>query len=606
MLYLAGLILFAAGFFFAGSAFLKALLFGSAYLIFGGPVLLTAARNLVRGKVFDENFLMAIATLGAFVIGEYPEGVAVMIFYQLGELLQDNAVDRSRRSIESLVNIRPDYANLYQFNTTKKVDPAQVHPGELIIVRPGERIPLDGVVLKGCSSLDLSALTGEALPQDVAQGDEVLSGSVNLGGLLTVQVVSAYKESTVARILALVENAAAHKARTEEFITRFAAYYTPAVVFSALAIAFLPPMLLSGEELFSWVYRALVFLVISCPCALVISIPLGIFGGIGGASKRGILVKGGNYLEALGRAETVIFDKTGTLTEGRYVVEEVKPAAGFTAEELQNLAVLAARHSSHPVARAILNSYPGSVQEENLSDYHEEPGLGVRVNDHGRQVVMGNLKMLKSELKDDDLSEENETAVYLAVQGRYAGSITFSDQLKEDAVSAVEGLRQLGVKKIIMLSGDKLQVAEKVGHRLGLDQVHAGLLPDQKIEAIARLEEENSGKAGVVFVGDGINDAPALARAKIGVAMGKGAADAAVEAADIVLMAGRPSKLVEVIGIARKTNSIVRQNVVLALGIKGLIMALSLMGFASMWLAVFADVGVALLATLNATRAFYQ
>lgn len=589
-----------------GFAAARLALFGLSYLIFGGPVLLSAGRNLLKGKVFDENFLMAIATIGAFAIGEYPEGVAVMIFYQAGEMLQGKAVDYSRRSIKSLVNIRPDYANLCQDNEVIKVDPSCVKPGDMILVRPGERIPLDGQVAEGRSSLDLSALTGESLPVDVAEGGEVLSGAVNQGGLLTIKVTSAYSESTVARILALVENASSRKARTEEFITRFAAYYTPVVVFAALALAFLPPLLLPGEDLLKWAYRALVFLVISCPCALVISIPLGFFGGIGGASRRGILVKGGNYLEALSRLDTVIFDKTGTLTHGIFAVEKIEPSAGFNEEELLELAAAAALHSSHPVSRATLKAYGGEIDQEKLSQYEEVPGRGVSALYNGNFITMGNPKMLAEEKIEITAGTDNRTRVYLAVNGRYAGSIYFSDQLKEDAAEAVEGLRRLGVKNIMMLTGDKKEVAEEIGAKLGLDQVYAELLPEQKLELIEELESEKEGSSKNVFVGDGINDAPALARAEIAVAMGGMAADAAIEAADIVLMTGQPLKLVEAVQTARKTRNIVIQNVVLALGVKILIMGFGVFGFASMWAAVFADVGVALLATLNATRALYQ
>ncbi len=604
-LYTPGILLFAAGIFIAESVAIKLILFGAAYLIFGASVLLKAARNIAVGKIFDENFLMSIATLGAFAIGEYPEGVAVMLFYQVGELLQDKAVDRSRRSISSLINIRPDYANLQKEGKTEKVSPSEVKSGDIIIVRPGERIPLDGNILEGRSSVDLSALTGETLPRDVADGDEVLSGSVNQGGLLKVQVSSEYSRSTISRILSLVENASARKARTEQFITRFAAYYTPAVVFIALAIAFLPPLLLAGQELSSWVYRALVFLVISCPCALVISIPLGFFGGIGGASRRGILVKGGNYLEALSSIDTVIFDKTGTLTHGLYAVEKVEPAEGFSIDQLLHYGAAAALHSSHPVSRSVFRAWPEPVDHEKLFQYREIPGRGIRVKYGNNRIVMGNREMLAEEGIAVEPDRDQRARVFLAVDGRYGGSIIVSDQLKEDAVTAVDQLRKLGVNRIVMLTGDKKQVAGAIGRRLNLDQVYSGLLPDQKLAVIEQLEKQKNSRRKNVFVGDGINDAPALARAEIGVAMGGVASDAAIEAADIVLMTGQPSKLVEAINIARKTRNIIMQNVVLALGVKALIMTLGLLGFASMWGAVFADVGVALIATVNAIRAMH-
>jgi Cd2+/Zn2+-exporting ATPase len=602
-LYVAGVIFFLGGLFLPVEGVYKVIFFAAAYLVFGGSVLLKAARNIAVGKVFDENFLMAIATLGAFAIGEYPEGVAVMVFYQVGELLQDSAVDRSRRSISRLVDIRPDYANLKEGDQVTKVSPEEVSPGALIIIRPGERVPLDGVVIDGGSALDLSALTGESLPLDVAIGDEVLSGSVNKTGLLTVKVTSIYSDSTVNRILSLVENASARKARTEQFITRFAAYYTPAVVGAALLLAFVPPLLVPGQDLATWAYRALVFLVISCPCALVISIPLGFFGGIGGASKKGILVKGGNYLEALSSVDTVIFDKTGTLTRGTFKVDSLLPADGYSEEELLRFGAAAAYHSSHPVSVSILRASGNGVAGSDLENYTEFPGRGVEVNYRGKAVLMGSGRLMDDRGIAYAGDNDKLTRVHLAVGGLYAGSITVADELKEDAFDAVRRLRVLGVSKIVMLTGDKKQVAGEIASRLGLDTVYAELLPDQKLEIIEKLERENNTGKKHVFVGDGINDAPSLARAEIGVAMGGIASDAAIEAADIVLMTGQPSKLADAISIARKTRSIVIQNIVLALGVKAVIMSLGLLGLASMWAAVFADVGVALLAVLNALRA---
>ena len=602
-LYGAGVLFFLGGLFLPVEGIYKFIFFAAAYLIFGGSVLLKAARNIAVGKVFDENFLMAIATLGAFAIGEYPEGVAVMVFYQVGELLQDSAVDRSRRSISKLVDIRPDYANLKENDQVRKVSPEEVLPGAVIIIRPGERVPLDGVVIDGGSALDLSALTGESLPIDVAPGDEVLSGSVNKTGLLTVKVTSVYSDSTVNRILSLVENASARKARTEQFITRFAAYYTPAVVGAALLLAFVPPLVIPGQALATWAYRALVFLVISCPCALVISIPLGFFGGIGGASKKGILVKGGNYLEALSNVDTVIFDKTGTLTRGTFKVSSLLPADGYNEEELLRFGAAAAFHSSHPVSVSILRASGNRVAGSDLENYTEFPGRGVEVNYRGKTVLMGSGRLMDEKGVAFGGDKDKLTRVHLAVGGLYAGSITVADELKEDAFDAIRRLRVLGVSKIVMLTGDKKQVAGEIGNQLGLDAVYAELLPDQKLEMIEKLERENITGKKHVFVGDGINDAPSLARAEIGVAMGGIASDAAIEAADIVLMTGQPSKLADAIVVARKTRSIVIQNIVLALGIKAVIMSLGVLGLASMWAAVFADVGVALLAVLNSLRA---
>lgn len=603
LLYTLGALFFVAGVVFTPGVLVELGLYVAAYLIFGGGVLLRAARNIAAGRVFDENFLMALATLGAFAIGEYPEAVAVMVFYRIGEMLQAGAVGRSRKSIEQLMDIRPDYANLKEGEQTRKVSPEQVKPGNLIVVCPGERIPLDGIVVEGGSALDLSALTGESLPRDVAMGDEVLSGSVNKTGLLSIEVTREYKDSTVSRILSLVENASARKARTEQFITRFAAYYTPAVVVVALVLALIIPLVIPGQDISTWVYRALVFLVISCPCALVISIPLGFFGGIGGASKRGILVKGANYLEALSQVDTVIFDKTGTLTHGSFTVNGVYPLNGYSEDDLMRFGAAAAFYSTHPVAVSILHSRNERVDENSLQHYEEMPGRGTRVLYNGKVVLMGNGKLMKECGVAFAGDNDEITRVHLAVAGEYVGSIVVSDELKEDAGLAVRRLRELGVRKVVMMTGDKKQVAEEIGNKLGLDQVYAELLPDQKVAIIEKLESENTTGKKHVFVGDGINDAPSLARAEIGVAMGGVASDAAIEAADIVLMTGQPSKLAEAIVIARKTRAIVIQNIVLALGIKGVILVLGVFGLASMWEAVFADVGVALLAVINAMRA---
>lgn len=603
------LFIFGASLFFAGvllplPALAEFFIFGSAYLVFGGGVLLRAARNIAAGKVFDENFLMAIATLGAFAIGEYPEGVAVMVFYQVGEAFQDHAVKRSRSSIQKLMDIRPEYANLNEGVRTRKVLPENVNVGDIIYVAPGERVPLDGVITDGSSALDLTALTGESFPRDVARGEEVLSGSVNKTGLLKIRVTKLYSESTVSRILHMVENATNRKAKTERFITRFAAYYTPFVVLAALMLALIPPIFVPGEELSVWVYRALVFLVISCPCALVISIPLGFFGGIGGASKKGILVKGGNYLEALSSADTVIFDKTGTLTQGTFTVFKIDPVDRYSEEDLLLFGAAAAYYSSHPVAKSILKMRDNAVCESDLEDYLEYPGQGVGVSYRGQIILMGNVKLMQ--MHQVALPEEGNDLymkVYLAINGSYAGAISVGDELKEDASEAVWLLRKLGMKNIVMLSGDRRDIAEEIGRKLALDKVYAELLPDQKVALVEKLDKEKVRGKKHIYVGDGINDAPSLARADIGVAVGGVGSDAAIEAADMVLMTGQPTKLVEAIKVARKTKAIVIQNIVLALGIKAVIMGFGLFGLASMWEAVFADVGVALLAVLNATRA---
>lgn len=602
-LYSCGIFLFMAGIILPLEGLFRFTVFAAAYIIFGSDILLRAAQNITRGKVFDENFLMSIATLGAFAIGEYPEGVAVMIFFQAGEMLQGYAVNRSRSSIKELMDIRPDYALLKEGDKTRKVSPEQVKTGSVIMVRPGERVPLDGTVLEGSSTLDLSALTGESLPGEVKPGDEILSGSINKTGLISIIVTREYGQSTVSRILSLVEDAASRKAHTEKFITRFAGYYTPVVVAAAFLLAFLPPVLIPGQALSTWVYRALVFLVISCPCALVISIPLGFFGGIGGASRRGILVKGGNFLEGLSHVGTVIFDKTGTLTRGAFTVKSIHPSAGFIEKELLHFGAAAASYSSHPVSTSILQAWDGSIDEQDVNGFNELPGQGVHVNYQGKEILMGNTKMMRQHGIPFPENRDTDMRVYIAVEGNFIGSITIADEIRDDSASAVTKLRNLGVNKIVMLTGDKKTVAENISEKLGLDLAFSQLLPHQKVEKIEELEKQNETSKKIVFVGDGINDAPSLARAEIGVAMGGVASDAAIEAADIVLMTGQPSKLSEAITIARKTKSIIMQNVVFALGVKAAVLLLGAIGLASMWGAVFADVGVALLAVLNSMRA---
>lgn len=579
----------------------KFLFYLVSYLLVGYEVIAKALRNIFSGQIFDENFLMTLATVGAFLIHEYPEGVAVMLFYQIGEYFQDLAVNRSRRSIKALLDIKPDYANLQVNGQIIKVDPQEVKVGDLILVKPGERVPLDGIIRAGESLVDTSALTGEAIPRPVTVGDEILSGFINQNGLLTVEVTKTFTQSTVAKILELVQNASNRKAPTEKFITKFARYYTPVVVLAALAIAFIPPLLLGGE-FSTWLYRALVFLVISCPCALVISIPLGFFGGIGGASKKGILIKGGNFLEALNQVDTVVFDKTGTLTKGTFTVSEIRPQVGFTPEEVLEYAALAESYSNHPIALSILRAYGKEVPKEIIESYEQIPGQGVRIQVSGREILVGNRRLLNSRQISYPQKETVGTTVYVAVDGVFAGSIVITDQLKEDAKETIRELRKLSLKKLIMLTGDNPTAGKKIAQELGLDEVYCELLPEQKVETLEKLYQAKSSKGKILYMGDGINDAPVLARADIGVAMGAMGSDAAIEAADVVLMTDEPSKLVTALKIARKTRRIVTENIVFALGVKLLVMALGAFGLASLWEAVFADVGVALIAVFNAMR----
>lgn len=601
-----GAVFFLLALFLSGNFSFKLALFVVSYLLIGGEVLLRAGRNILRGQVFDENFLMTIATLGAFAIQEYPEGVAVMLFYQIGEFFQDLAVNRSRRSIKALLDIRPDYANLKIGEETKKVSPEEISIGDLILVKPGERIPLDGKVTEGKAMLDTSALTGESVPRKAETGDDVLSGFINQDGLLTVKVTKEYRESTIAKILDLVENAGSKKAPTENFITKFARYYTPAVVFAAAAIAFIPPLIIKGAVLSQWFYRALVFLVVSCPCALVISIPLGFFGGIGSASKRGILIKGGNYLEALNQVDSVVFDKTGTLTKGVFKVTKINPNPPFSGEEVLKYAAYGEVYSNHPIAQSIVKAYekkaPEKINKEEIEAFNENSGLGVKVKYEGKSILVGNHKLMEREGISFKESTDGGTVVYVAVEGRFAGSIVISDELKEDALETIKGLRKAGIKKLIMLTGDNQATGQRVAEELGLDQVYAELLPGQKVEMLEKIAGEKTGKGAVVFVGDGLNDAPVLARADVGVAMGGLGSDAAIEAADIVLMTDEPGKLKEAITIAERTRNVVWQNIIFSLGVKIIVLLLGAGGLATLWEAVFADVGVALLAVLNAMR----
>ncbi|MGN4446370.1 heavy metal translocating P-type ATPase [Bacillus cereus group sp. MYBK79-1] len=577
-------------------------LFVLAYLLIGGDIVWRAIRNITRGQVFDENFLMAIATLGAFAIQQYSEAVAVMLFYQVGELFQSIAVNRSRKSITSLMDIRPDYANVKVGNETKQVSPEDVQIGDYIIVKPGEKVPLDGKVVEGTSMVDTSALTGESVPREVEVGNDVLSGFVNQNGVLTIEVTKEFGESTVSKILDLVQNASSKKAPTENFITKFARYYTPVVVITAAIMAFIPPLILEGATFSEWIYRALVFLVISCPCALVVSIPLGFFGGIGGASKSGVLIKGSNYLEALNDVKYIVFDKTGTLTKGVFKVTKMEPSEGITNEELLEYAAFAEVYSNHPIAQSIRKAYGKSIDEKIIDDYNEISGHGTVVKVQGKEIFAGNAKLMRKENITFKQPETVGTLVHVAVDGEYAGYIVISDEVKEDSKQAIQKLKELGIKKTVMLTGDAKSVGEAVGKELGLDEVHAELLPQQKVEEIEKIDAAKNGKEKVAFVGDGINDTPVLARADVGIAMGGLGSDAAIEAADIVIMTDEPSKIATALNIAKRTRRIVWQNIIFALGVKGLVLLLGAFGIATMWEAVFSDVGVTLLAVLNAMR----
>jgi Cd2+/Zn2+-exporting ATPase len=598
-----GAAIFAVASIMTFSNIVEFILYFTSYVLVGGEVVLRAIKNIIRGQVFDENFLMAIATIGAFSIGEYPEGVAVMLFYQLGEIFQGIAVNRSRKSITALMDIRPDFANLKIGDELKKVDPEEVSIGDIIVVKPGEKVPLDGKVIEGNSMVDTSALTGESVPREVRAGDNILGGVINKNGLLTIEVEKEFGDSTIAKILELVQNASSKKAPTEKFITKFARYYTPAVVFSALALAVIPPLVIEGATFSQWIYRALAFLVVSCPCALVVSIPLGFFGGIGGASKNGILVKGGNYLEALNNVEIVVFDKTGTLTKGVFKVTEVKPQNKVSSDELLAYAAYAESYSNHPIATSILNAYGKEIAKGLVGNYEEISGHGIKVIVEGKEVLAGNYKLMDKESIAYNAVETIGTVVHVAVDNEYAGYIVISDEVKEDSAKAIKTLKAIGVKKLVMLTGDNKTVGTKVAKDLGLDEVYAELLPDQKVEMLELLFKEKSAKGKLVFVGDGINDAPVLARADIGIAMGGIGSDAAIEAADIVIMTDEPSKIATAIKIAKKTRTIVMQNIFFALGIKLILLVLVASGLGTMWEAVFGDVGVTLIAVLNSMRA---
>ncbi len=595
------------------TGWLQAAAFLIPYFIIGYDVLRKAVMGIVNGQVFDENFLMALATVGAFGTGEYAEAVFVMLFYQTGELFQDYAVGKSRASIAALMDIRPDTANLETEHGLEEVDPEDVTVGAVIVVKPGERVPLDGIVLEGTSTLDTAALTGESLPRDIREGESVISGCVNLTGVLRVTVTKPCEESTVSKILEMVETSSEKKAVSEQFITRFAKYYTPCVVYAALALFLIPTALLAllpetpgfllGTTWTEWLHRALTFLVISCPCALVISVPLSFFGGIGGASRRGILVKGGNYLEALAKADTIVFDKTGTLTQGTFTVTAAHPAEGFSREQVLEWAALAEQYSTHPIAVSLRQACAGTLDGARVSDVEEIAGHGVAAKVDGKAVCVGNSRLMERQNVPCQDCELPGTIVHVTVDGVYAGHIVISDLPKADAKEAIAALKAMGVEKTVMLTGDTENAARAVAAELGLDEYHAGLLPADKVTWVEALLAAEKGK--LAFVGDGINDAPVLTRADIGIAMGGLGSDAAIEAADVVLMDDKPAKIAVAMGIARKTVNIVRQNIIFALGVKGVVLVMGALGKAPMWLAVFADVGVAFIAILNAMRCLH-
>ena len=577
------------------------IIFVISYLIVGFEILKKAIRNIVRGKVFDENFLMSVATIGAFAIGEYPEAVAVMLFYQIGELFQSYAVDKSRKSIASLMDIRPDYANVYREGNIETVNPEEVKIGETIVIKPGEKIPLDGKIIEGKTTLDTKALTGESLPREVIEGDEVLSGCINLNGVIKIEVTKEFGESTVSKILDLVENASSKKSKSENFITKFAKYYTPAVVIIALILAIVPPLVIQGATFSDWIYRALSFLVVSCPCALVISIPLSFFGGIGGASKRGILIKGSNYLEALSNTEIAVFDKTGTLTKGVFEVQEVKPV-DISNEELLKIAAYAENYSNHPISKSIKQAYNKPIDENEIINSEELSGLGIVAKIGEKNVLVGNEKLMQEKQIEFEKCNKIGTIIYIAINGKYTGYILIADKIKEDAKQTIEELKKNDIKQTIMLTGDKKEVGESVAKEVGIDKVYTELLPTDKVQKVEELLKTKSPKGKLVFVGDGINDAPVLTLADIGIAMGGLGADSAIEAADIVIMTDEPSKIIKAIKLSKKTMRIVKENIVFAIFIKILVLVLTAFGLSTMWEAVFADVGVSIIAIINALR----
>ena len=581
---------------------LQIALFIISYIIVGGDVVKRAVKNIFKGQVFDENFLMSIATIGAFFIGEYPEGVAVMLFYQVGELFQSYAVGKSRKSIASLMDIRPDYANVKKGDELVKVDPDEVQIGDIIVIKAGEKIPLDGKVIEGSSMIDTSALTGESVPREVELGSDILSGCININGVITAEVTKEFGESTVSKILDLVENASSKKSNSEQFITKFARYYTPVVVIIAVFLAIIPPLVIDGATFSDWIYRALAFLVVSCPCALVISIPLSFFGGIGGASKKGVLVKGSNYLEALAETEIVVFDKTGTLTKGVFNVQEIHPE-GVSKEELLELTAHAESYSNHPISFSLRRAYSKEIDNGRISDVEEISGHGVIATVDGKKVMAGNIKLMKMMDIPYFKGELIGTIVHVAVNNKYIGYIVIADEVKEDSAQAIKELKAANIKQTVMLTGDNKSIGSKVAKELGLDKVYAELLPADKVEKLEELFSQKSKKGKLAFVGDGINDAPVLARADIGIAMGGLGSDAAIEAADVVIMTDEPSKIATTMKISKKTLKIAHQNIVFAIGIKIIVLILSAFGITTMWAAIFADVGVTIIAVLNAFRA---
>lgn len=581
---------------------LQIALFIISYIIVGGDVVKRAVKNIFKGQVFDENFLMSIATIGAFFIGEYPEGVAVMLFYQVGELFQSYAVGKSRKSIASLMDIRPDYANVKKGDELVKVDPDEVQIGDIIVIKAGEKIPLDGKVIEGSSMIDTSALTGESVPREVEVGSDILSGCININGVITAEVTKEFGESTVSKILDLVENASSKKSNSEQFITKFARYYTPVVVIIAVFLAIIPPLVIDGATFSDWIYRALAFLVVSCPCALVISIPLSFFGGIGGASKKGVLVKGSNYLEALAETEIVVFDKTGTLTKGVFNVQGIHPE-GVSKEELLELTAHAESYSNHPISLSLKRAYSKEIDNRRISDVEEISGHGVIATVDGKKVMAGNIKLMKMMDIPYFKGELIGTIVHVAVNNKYIGYIVIADEVKEDSAQAIKELKAANIKQTVMLTGDNKSIGSKVAKELGLDKVYAELLPADKVEKLEELFSQKSKKGKLAFVGDGINDAPVLARADIGIAMGGLGSDAAIEAADVVIMTDEPSKIATTMKISKKTLKIAHQNIVFAIGIKIIVLILSAFGITTMWAAIFADVGVTIIAVLNAFRA---
>ncbi|MDD4112304.1 MAG: heavy metal translocating P-type ATPase [Herbinix sp.] len=599
-----GILLVAALLVDTGQDWTNVVLFLISYILVGADIVLRAIRNIIRGRVFDENFLMALATIGAMIINEYAEGIAVMLLYQIGELFQDYAVDKSRRSIADLMDIRPDYANVKAEDGLIKVSPDDVRVGDIIVIKPGERIPLDARVIEGASMLDTSALTGESLPREVEPGDEILSGCINVNGAITAEVTKEFEESTVSKILELVENASSKKSQSEQFITRFARYYTPIVVILAVLLAVLPPLILEGATFSEWTYRALSFLVVSCPCALVISIPLTFFSGIGGASKRGILVKGSNYFEALANTEIMVFDKTGTLTKGVFEVQETNiKQNNMSREELLELAAHAESFSTHPISQSILKVYGKDIDQSIISDAKEIAGHGIEAMVGGKKIIAGNAKLMRLRGIDYITEEHIGTVVHVGIDNQYAGYILIADELKKDSAQAIKMLKAGAIRQTLMLTGDNQSVGGKIASMLGLDKVFAELLPGDKVDKLEELLTQTSDKGKLAYVGDGINDAPVLARADVGIAMGGLGSDAAIEAADVVIMTDEPSKIPEAIRISKKIIGIANQNIVFAIGVKIIILIFSALGFTGLWAAIFGDVGVTFIAVLNSFRA---